>query len=967
MEETSGKRVSNSAIVEKRPQRPGGCVGIFIQLLEWNRRLAKKKLFSNKMLPPGRAKWISKKFSGEKKLPVAKLCLIEDENRGGFPNTKKPEIDSTCSYPCADKNYGMRTPGLVARLMGLESMPALHHDKPKKVLVSEFYYDQEKELGKRLANHNKTSEFSCSEHDSSFEKGPAKLDSRPQKIQKTGLFERQPVSRFGAEALQLKGVLNRSKKHHQKLVSPIKSPRTLSRRNAARLMVAATKILEPESHPNNRAKCYLTYSPSPHLPLRDKGTFEGMPAFLSEQSREPTYPFAAKSLKEQSSCGSLLDVVSNIEERVPKFTFSSLELSNTSSQGLGKSKMKPPLASQEQERVVSLAVQGKANVQRRTQNFPDRKPYSKKDHGQCVRRRQCKPQLDVASNLLKSNCQKQNQILIVKDKVPPKPKLCSRQIRSNSSADTFNGAKDYISLNRNLNNHTRTRIPTKVLDNKIGRDRSACDKKDDSSSRVKTLVRKRRPMSTSPQIENVGFVSSTIGKERSVRSDVITRNGTGLNAHSMNQRSVKNEVQTKLETLEKTKGRVEILCTDPHPERVISGEKNGNSSYQSGAEVRGDTLGALLERKLRELTRAGGDALEAGDALSGKSTASILQELISALTTERPLKQENGDNCAVTAVGVSLKDNLCHGNPDRSHCNLTNGQIFNTNTKSQVDTKEGVPYQFMLTTDCDHSSPTSILDAPFSNDSVFSGSLDSSPGFMLNHQSPDQSHEKTVARPSNLDPDLSDFATSSNAGIISIEKNTHPINNASRKHGMNPADIGLMGTSFNYVEEVISNSELLFENLTLCGSDSMGDSFLDPIVLEILETLADSLWTSPICSLGFIEDKERHQIRRFLFDCIIESLDSKYSHYCKSGFRAWGKLPLLLSREKLTREVYEEITRWRDLAGKNMDEIIERDMRKSLGKWTCFEIEMFETGIEIQGEILQILVDEMVMDLWLYR
>lgn len=47
------KTASSLAVVEKKPQRPGGCVGIFFQLFDWNRRFAKKKLFSKKLLPPG--------------------------------------------------------------------------------------------------------------------------------------------------------------------------------------------------------------------------------------------------------------------------------------------------------------------------------------------------------------------------------------------------------------------------------------------------------------------------------------------------------------------------------------------------------------------------------------------------------------------------------------------------------------------------------------------------------------------------------------------------------------------------------------------------------------------------------------------------------------------------------------------------------------------------------------------------
>lgn len=56
MDETTASLATSSlAITEKRPQRdrPGGCVGIFFQLFDWNRRFAKKKLFSRKLLPPG--------------------------------------------------------------------------------------------------------------------------------------------------------------------------------------------------------------------------------------------------------------------------------------------------------------------------------------------------------------------------------------------------------------------------------------------------------------------------------------------------------------------------------------------------------------------------------------------------------------------------------------------------------------------------------------------------------------------------------------------------------------------------------------------------------------------------------------------------------------------------------------------------------------------------------------------------
>lgn len=174
MSDSASVTASSLAITENKPRRTGGCVGIFFQLFDWNRRFAKKKLFSKRLLPPDRAKEASKKFGGDEKLP--KLRLIADENSGGFPNMNKNGVS----------NNGVQTPSLVARLMGLESMPSsVNRDK--------------------LHNHKAI----CNKEESENE--TTRQDFRPQKLQKT-MADRRSVTRFGAEALQLKNVLSRSKK-----------------------------------------------------------------------------------------------------------------------------------------------------------------------------------------------------------------------------------------------------------------------------------------------------------------------------------------------------------------------------------------------------------------------------------------------------------------------------------------------------------------------------------------------------------------------------------------------------------------------------------------------------------------------------------------------------------------------------------------------------------------------------------
>ena len=105
-----------------------------------------------------------------------------------------------------EKKHEMRTPSLVARLMGLESMPAVHRDKPKKPSFSDDYVNGDEKFSSNLGGYDK--------EELSLEKGSGKQELRPQKLQKTGPFERRVVTRFGTEALQIKSVLSQIGRAH---------------------------------------------------------------------------------------------------------------------------------------------------------------------------------------------------------------------------------------------------------------------------------------------------------------------------------------------------------------------------------------------------------------------------------------------------------------------------------------------------------------------------------------------------------------------------------------------------------------------------------------------------------------------------------------------------------------------------------------------------------------------------------
>ncbi|KAM3288561.1 hypothetical protein P3S67_021991 [Capsicum chacoense] len=154
MNDSSAREMNDSlaAITERQPQRPCGCVGIFFQLFDRNHRFA-KKLFPKKLLSPACLKQDSKKFGGDEKLP--KLRLIIDESSGEFLNAKNNGMTNT---RCESKRE-MKAPSLVARLMGLESMPAGSGSKPQKASASKTWSNMADKLGARPGESDEEDEM----------------------------------------------------------------------------------------------------------------------------------------------------------------------------------------------------------------------------------------------------------------------------------------------------------------------------------------------------------------------------------------------------------------------------------------------------------------------------------------------------------------------------------------------------------------------------------------------------------------------------------------------------------------------------------------------------------------------------------------------------------------------------------------------------------------------------------------
>ncbi|KAJ6402694.1 hypothetical protein OIU84_014740 [Salix udensis] len=820
MNETTGNPAGTClALTEKKAHRPGGCAGIFFQLFDWNRRFAKKKLFSRKLLPAARAKQPSKKFGGDEKMPKTKLHLIVDENKGGFPNVKK---SGNCNNDIVVKKHEMRAPSLVAKLMGLDSLPTVHRDKHKKVSNSVACDVTEEKL---VNNSHSESD----RNDLKMEKRSAKVESRPQKLQKTGQFERQALTRFGADVFQINSALSRSRRHHHpKLAPPFKSPRISSSKNASRtsrLIDAATRILEPGLHATSRSKSALTYPSSMNSCLRDEVSAEEigimLPNIVKQQDIGHCNEGEGMSFTGQTSCkncGNLFDVVDsrpNVKER--QFVCPSTPSYYMSSQESEMIKPRPPISTPEQERNLSNPVSPESQSQRQ------------------LRSQQCRPQ---------------------------------QQERASSAAYGINEARDSVALNRNIISRGRTRASNLAENSTIDKDRKV----------------RKRTVGFNAQVEGTGFPNPMSVRQRNTRSDSVSRKVAPSSSRTIDRACIKtgsvNDGESNKNNGSRENDAISLTFNSPlrhrtfvskgglnershqidkntsHQRRLVLDENDGKTPLQNRFPLRGGALGTILEQKLKELASQEQEELTSGGSHPMRSAAMILQELIFALTEDQPMSPH--------------------------------AHMFNADKTYQEEGKIR-RNSVGISADGAHLSPGSVLEASFSNDSCLSSSLDDSSGRRMLLDSMDCSYDQP--QPVDTDADLLDCASSLIQGRTGSKMATDLLNHVSRiLQSINLAGAGLAGNKLTHAKEVILNAELLFGSATLSHSDRTKRFLVGPFLLDGLETLAGAMLKNLNCSLGFEED-EGNQLGKFLFDCVIECLDSNYIGYINTGFKTWKRVP----------------------------------------------------------------------------
>lgn len=512
------------------------------------------------------------------------------------------------------QKHEMKAAGLVVRLMGLESLPTVN-DKQKKASNSDVEEDKFDDLNSG--------------------KGSVKVECRPQKLQKTGQFDRSAVTRFGAEALQIKKVLSRSRKEqYSKLASPVKSPRLSSSRNVSRtsrLIDVASRILEPGLQATSRAKCAISYTGSMNYAQKSEGLVDGVGL-----GAMPTDLGAAKSFGGQSSCrncGNLIEANGfkpEIEKQASAYPFSAEKMSL---QGSERIVLRPTVHDLEQEGPEGLKHDNKRACNDETSATVFQQ------------RTETRTNMSVGRSRNQPQRPQKDEMSVGRSRIPSKAKSNNLQNRKAcSTGNAITGAKDFVALNRSLSSSSPSRVLSKV-DN--------CSPRDDSLSQARTPVRKRRTGSVNTQPESTGIANSKPVRPKNIKCDLVGGKRLEPNAPNGSQECIKARTSSSSQGAFKdhdavsftfnsqlrhknlisprlTKTRDQI---DKIPNGLLFEEKEGKTFFKGKMPLNGDSLGALLELKLKELTSQGEDELMVGGK---RSTAVILQELISALTAQQP-------------------------------------------------------------------------------------------------------------------------------------------------------------------------------------------------------------------------------------------------------------------------------------------------------------------------------------------
>ncbi|RDY07893.1 hypothetical protein CR513_07939 [Mucuna pruriens] len=906
--------------------------GSFLSLFDWNSKSRKKLTWND----PEVSKQGKENVDN---LPKSQLTRIKVHDIGpSTSNIQSGDFDSTLSI-CSDEGCGSKAPGLVARLMGLDTLPA--------AAVTEL-------SSTSLYGSKSHGAFHCNEGalHSLDDFCPADYINTPLNLEKSRLdavesrarkMENLPIKRFQTEMLP-----PRSAKPipvtHNKLLSPIKSPGFLPPKNAAHVMEAAAKIIEASPRPYSRNRMASTGPSS--VPLRILNLKERMEAAqYASVPGKPTYlsnPYPANGKHGERS--------SNLYKCTSAFKGSRGSEKNSSCHLASKGKS------------VSLAIQAKNNAQSRDTLISNgnRKCMKQKEKNemksnllsrsqkqstqQAMQQRPCSSR---NSNVLGQNNQKQNSVT-TKGKSTSKIDFNKPTTRA-SSSETSTGIRKTTNKGAIIANIQPKRSSTRATDNQKEFPRSKTENISQKKKHISRDVHEARGLDNA--VNNFG--------SKSIKCNFTTEGSFDQDAFNMKEskdvisftftsplRRSMPESPTSSEQVMGTRNRIDVnslgQSDNLYPKKL-------SLSLPGPHMIDSDALNVLLDKKLQELTsRINLPQCTLATEVSSTGLRSSVQDKIPSAVSSMP--KEEGKSLSPDLFSDKLDDSLhnSHGCSSDDPVHNMNQQLQTSEVREDPSSSNNSESGNDLV--CWHSTAVAGFETPFVRESYLD-SEDSAYGSTVYSSTQDEevSNFSQINESVSLENEVEGSEQSSSSvgdGNMTIKQISGISNLVDFKRSSN--------TQLEYVQDILGNAKFMAEEFVMGQTSTV----IKPNLFDLLENQNNG-------TENYGEEYSKLE-RKAIFDCVSEFLELR----CKQAFvgtcKAWPGWVMSVQRKSwMAEELHKEMLGFRNMEEVMVDELVIKDMSSGCGKWLDFDVEASEEGLEVEGYILAYLINELVSDLLL--
>ncbi|KAL5135912.1 hypothetical protein HKD37_03G008709 [Glycine soja] len=902
--------------------------GSFLSFFDWNTKSRKKLVWNDPE--------VSKQGKENvENLPKSRLTRKKVDEIGASPsNIQSCDFDSTLSI-CSDEGCGSKAPGLVARLMGLDSLPAA---AATELSCTSLYGS--KSHGASHCNEgalHSVDDFFPADYINTLLK-PEKssleaMESRARKV------ENLPIKRFQTEMLPPKSA-KPIPVTHNKLLSPIKSPSILPPKNAAHVMEAAAKIIEASPRPYSRNRTALTEPSS--VPLRilnlkerfEAAQYISLPGKLENLSN--SYPANGK-LSERSS---------NLYKCTSAFKGSRVLEKNSSCHSASKGKS------------VSLTIQAKNNahsrdtlisngdrkcMKQREKNDIKSNQLSRSQKPSTQKAMQQRPCSSRNSNVLGQNNQKQNSMAA---KGKSTSTIDSNKPTTRASSPETSGIRKTMNKGAKTANIQPKRSSSRATDNQKQFPRS----KAVSISQKKKISRDVHEARGPDEVNNFG--------SKSIKCNFTTDGSFDQDAFNMKEskdvisftftsplRRSMPESSSSTEQVMGTRNRIDVNSIG-HSDNLYP--KKLSLSPPGQPMIDSDALSVLLDKKLQELTSRI-NLPQCTLATEGSSTGlrSSVQDQVPSVSSNTPKEQDKSFCSDLSSDKLDSMHNSHYCSSDDPVLNM-NQQLLTSEVSEDPSCSSNSESGNDLV--CWHSTAVAGFETPFVSESYLD-SEDSAYGSTVYSSTQDEevSSFTLISESVSLESEVKGSEQSSSplgGGNMAIKQISRTSNSVDFKRSRN--------TVLEYVHDILCNAEFTAEEF-VTGQTS---TLIMPNVFDLLE---NQIYGTE----NFGEDYSKLE-RKAIFDCASEFLELR----CKQAFvgtcKAWPGWVMSVQRKSwMAEELYKELLGIRSMEETMVDELVTKDMSSGCGKWLDFDVEAFEEGLEVEGDIMSYLVNELVSDLLL--